>query len=288
MDPPHQLVKVRTSQLQEFYPLGKTPEHRTQPKGRPLQGAGDAEASSRPQPLPFSQALAVARSLGLADAPGWRAWCKTGARPPSMPTHPSTAYAKAGWQGWGHWLGAGDRDQPGKAPRFLPFDQAVGVAQSLGLASSTEWHAWGKEGMRPCNVPSNPQRTYKESGWQGWRHWLGTGTTATMASAPHQPARHNRHATGPATAGAATAPMADKIASPRATTVHPLLLPVSSRKRKRERVEDPVAGGASGACGEGDGTPDTLAATCARANALQKQGKHDEAAALVAQALASM
>ena len=27
--------------------------------------------------------------------------------------------------------------------------------------------------MRPPNMPSNPERTYKDVGWQGWGHWLG-------------------------------------------------------------------------------------------------------------------
>ena len=31
--------------------------------------------------------------------------------------------------------------------------------------------------MRPSNVPSTPQHTYKDAGWQGWGHWLGTGNT---------------------------------------------------------------------------------------------------------------
>ena len=29
--------------------------------------------------------------------------------------------------------------------------------------------------MRPRNMPSNPDKIYKDAGWQGWGHWLGTG-----------------------------------------------------------------------------------------------------------------
>ena len=28
--------------------------------------------------------------------------------------------------------------------------------------------------MRPSNVPSNPDCTYKNKGWKNWKHWLGT------------------------------------------------------------------------------------------------------------------
>ena len=59
--------------------------------------------------------------------------------------------------------------------KFLPFDEALAVSQSLGLANQKEWYAWGKEGMRPANVPGGPHKVYKHDGWQGWGHWLGTG-----------------------------------------------------------------------------------------------------------------
>ena len=60
-------------------------------------------------------------------------------------------------------------------PKFLPFSEALPLARSLGLANRAEWLAWCKEGMRPPNVPSNPQAVYKHDGWQGWGQWLGTG-----------------------------------------------------------------------------------------------------------------
>ena len=58
---------------------------------------------------------------------------------------------------------------------ILPFDEALAVARSLKLANRFEWDAWCKAGLRPPGVPANPDRTYKDGGWQGWGHWLGTG-----------------------------------------------------------------------------------------------------------------
>ena len=40
--------------------------------------------------------------------------------------------------------------------KFLPFDEALAVARSLGLASSREWKVWCKEGMCPPNVRGPP------------------------------------------------------------------------------------------------------------------------------------
>jgi len=121
--------------------------------------------------LPFAQALAFARSLGLANIREWQAWCKEGKRPATVPSHPERIYKGSGWQGWVHWLGSSHL----KPPPFLLFAEALVVARSLGLASSTEWQAWCKEGKRPAYLPAAPNKTYKDAGWQGWVHWLGSG-----------------------------------------------------------------------------------------------------------------
>ena len=119
---------------------------------------------------PFGQALDFARSLGLANMKEWKAWCKEGRRPPNVPAAPDQTYEDGGWQGWGHWLGTGNQH----SKEFLPFEEALAVARSLGLANHFEWREWCKEGMRPHNVPSRPDQVYKDGGWQGWVHWLGS------------------------------------------------------------------------------------------------------------------
>ena len=125
---------------------------------------------------PFFEALTYARFLGLASKKEWRAWCKVeGMRHPNVPANPERTYKEDGWQGWGHWLGTGNV-QNGNGKKFLPFGAALAVAQSLGLASSTEWRAWSKKGLRPSNVPARPEQAYKNSGWIGYVHWLGNDT----------------------------------------------------------------------------------------------------------------
>ena len=128
--------------------------------------------------LPFGEALAVARSLNLANRFEWEQWCKEGMRPPNVPADPPKVYKDGGWQGWVHWLGSSGIKKPSK---FAPFDQALTFAHSLGLASKKEWQAWCKEGRRPPNVPAAPNRVYKDGGWQGWGHWLGTGNQSSKA-----------------------------------------------------------------------------------------------------------
>ena len=140
-------------------------------------GTGNQQPQSK-RILPFADALAVAQTLGPAGMSGkveWAAWCKAGMRPAGVPSRPDQVYKDGGWQGWGHWLGTG-RTRP--TTQFLPFAEALAVAQTLGpagMSGEREWRAWCKAGMRPAGVPSNPQRVYKNGGWQGWGHWLATG-----------------------------------------------------------------------------------------------------------------
>ena len=140
-------------------------------------GTGNIQNGDQ-QFLPFAEALAVARCLGLASVKEWKAWCKEGLRPRHVPAKPEHVYADHGWQGWGHWLGTGNQ----ATKQFLPFGEALAVARSLGLASQKEWWAWCKDGMRPRNMPANPDKVYKDHGWQGMVHWLGTGSQRPRAT----------------------------------------------------------------------------------------------------------
>ena len=95
----------------------------------------------------------------LASSTEWRAWSKEGLRPPNVPANPDRIYKGGGWQGWGAWLGTGNTRN---TTPFLPFVEALAVSRSLGLANSTEWKVWSKEGMRPANVPSEPHVVYTD------------------------------------------------------------------------------------------------------------------------------
>jgi len=61
---------------------------------------------------------------------------------------------------------------------FLPFEEAREFVRSLNLKNHTEWREWFKIGMRPSNIPTNPNKIYKNKGWLGWGDFLGTGNVA--------------------------------------------------------------------------------------------------------------
>ena len=50
---------------------------------------------------------------------------------------------------------------------------------ALNLKSGPEWRSYGQSGKKPNDIPTNPNRTYAETGWAGMADWLGTDTVAT-------------------------------------------------------------------------------------------------------------
>ena len=59
--------------------------------------------------LPFQKALVFARSLNLTGQIAWNTWCKSGERPDDIPSAPYKIYEHDGWDGYGHWLGTGNK-----------------------------------------------------------------------------------------------------------------------------------------------------------------------------------
>ena len=137
-------------------------------------GTGNLAGGCKLDFLPFKQALLYARTLKLKGVKEWRDWDKTGVRPANIPSCPDKMYKHNGWQGYGHWLGGTGTVAP-HDKQFLPFNTALLCARSLKLKYQTEWRDWAKTGVRPSNMPSAPDVTYKHDGWQGYGHWLGTG-----------------------------------------------------------------------------------------------------------------
>jgi superfamily II DNA or RNA helicase len=136
-------------------------------KGQPVRFLSGHQARGRF--LPFKEARAFARALGLKSQSEWLAYCRSGNRPDNIPSNPHRAYADE-FAGWGDWLGYEPRT-------FLPFTEARAFARALGLKSNTEWHAYCCSGNRPDKIPSNAQTAYADE-FEGWGDWLGTGNVA--------------------------------------------------------------------------------------------------------------
>jgi superfamily II DNA or RNA helicase len=135
----------------------------------------------------FTKAREFARGLNLNSSSEWKSFCKgqmpgRGCLPPDMPCNVNRTYAKAGWKGWGDWLGTGNLAS--RKRKYRSFKEAQSFARGLKLKSRAEWISFcnGKIphlGKLPVDVPAKPNRVYGGICWEGWGDWLGTGTIAT-------------------------------------------------------------------------------------------------------------
>lgn len=115
--------------------------------------------------LPFNEARAFARSLGIKTKKGWYAYSKSGKKPANVPAEPRIY---DDWKGMRDWLGTGS------CTAYLPFDEARSFVRALGLRGTAELAAYSKFGKRPANIPGRPDLIYRDKGWVNWPDWLGT------------------------------------------------------------------------------------------------------------------
>ena len=120
--------------------------------------------------LSYVAARAIVEKLGLKSEKEWREWCKAGQRPSNIPATPSQTYRDDGWISVPDWLGY---EGPVTSGSMLPFLAARVIVRKVMLKSKKEWKALCKSDQRPTNIPSNPDRTYRDDGWVSWPDWLG-------------------------------------------------------------------------------------------------------------------
>jgi hypothetical protein len=136
------------------------------------------KARNKVAPLPFTEARALARGLELKSEKGWRSWSKSGQRPSDIPSKPDSVYRDDGWISWPDWLGFEGRAPPGN---MLPFAAGRAYARKLKLKTQKKWKEWSKSGQRPSDIPSAPDKTYRDDGWISWPDWLGSEDTSNQA-----------------------------------------------------------------------------------------------------------
>lgn len=125
----------------------------------------------------FDDARTFARSLNLRKTREWWDLCaQRNAIPADIPRAPHVQYREQGWHGYGDWLGTG---RIGNRKRsYWSFSRARSYVRELGFRSIHEWLQYVRSSQRPLEIPSKPERTYKDLGWSSYGDWLGTGSVA--------------------------------------------------------------------------------------------------------------
>jgi hypothetical protein len=58
------------------------------------------------------------------------------------------------------------------------FTEGRAYVRGLGLKGARRWEVWSKSGQRPSDIPTHPDRTYRDDGWISWPDWLGSERVA--------------------------------------------------------------------------------------------------------------
>ena len=133
-------------------------------------------STSKRKFMSFEEAKTFIRSEGIQTSTEFKAWSRSGKRPEDFPSAPERTY-KEEWTGWSDFLGTGNIALSRKK-EFMSFEEAKTFIQNKGFTSQRQFRQWSKDGKRPEDFPSAPERIYKDK-WTGWSNFLGTGNISS-------------------------------------------------------------------------------------------------------------
>lgn len=132
---------------------------------------------------PFLEARSFVHQLKLKSQAEWGQYCQNNIpnlepKPDDIPSEPASVYKNEGWLSVGDWLGTHTIATQDRI--YRSFEEARFFVHQLGLTTQREWKAYcqGKlvaKGLKPADIPANPNRTYQNKGWINYGHWFGTG-----------------------------------------------------------------------------------------------------------------
>ena len=125
----------------------------------------------------FEEARKFVRSLKLKDNSEWKKFTKSGNKPNDIPANPYQTYTNHGWKGIPDWLGNGNLSSIDR--KYVTYEKCQKFVHNLQITNQKEWEIYQKNNKKPKNIPSHPDRIYKNE-WRGWGTFLGTGRVANQ------------------------------------------------------------------------------------------------------------
>ena len=119
------------------------------------------------------------RKLRLKNVKEWNEYLKSGNKPDDIPNWPNQTYKNKGWVSFGDFLGTGRISDHKKI--FRDFNLSKKFVKKLNLKNTTQWNAYCKSGNKPDDIPTNPQKIYKNNGWVDFADFLGSGLISNYA-----------------------------------------------------------------------------------------------------------
>lgn len=110
---------------------------------------------------PFTEARTFVRALGLKSYKQWKEYCRSGKKPPDIPSDPRRRYPGE-YKSIANWLGT----------EYLSFSEARAFVRTLGLKNHRDWRNYRRSSKKPRYIPSNPVQVYRTE-YKGMKDWVG-------------------------------------------------------------------------------------------------------------------
>ena len=156
----------------KFCKSGEKPDDIPVDPNQPYKGKGwidwyDFLGTNKDNFRPFEETREFVRSLGLKNIKDWREYCESGKRhDDDIPSAPNQTYKGKGWIDWYDFLGT-------NKIKFRTFDESREFVRGLKLNSLKEWKKYIESMKKPIDIPSKPNKVYRNEGWINWYDFLG-------------------------------------------------------------------------------------------------------------------
>ena len=118
----------------------------------------------------------ICANANLTSVKDWNNFAKSKKCPIDIPKAPWAYYRNAGWVDMGDWLGTFYVAPQNR--KYRKFEFARKYVRTLNIKTVNQWRNYTKSDGLPEDIPTQPDRVYKNSGWVNYGDWLGTGNIA--------------------------------------------------------------------------------------------------------------
>ncbi len=140
-------------------------------KGWPEFLGHENVATFRYKNINFKEVRKIVRKLNIPTKEKYRPTILK--RKLKIPLNPDGVFKNRGWVNWSDFLGSGNISPAQRRKMRMSFEEAKIFVRKLKIKNSSEWRKYLKSKKRPINLPSMPDRSYKNDGWKDWPDFLG-------------------------------------------------------------------------------------------------------------------
>ena len=165
----HKLELKNTDEWREYCRSNKKPDNiPTVPwkkyKNKGWRGIGDFLGTGRianqnREYLSYHECKEFAKKNNINTKNGWFKYTKSNTLPANIPSDPPKRY-KDVWVTWGDFFDTGRIANQNR--EFLSYEEAIKFLAPLRLKTNRDYAEYCKSGNKPQNIPSSPQKTYKD------------------------------------------------------------------------------------------------------------------------------